>query len=135
MYQYAPLAQLAEYRVVAPAVGGSSPLPLPQPQSSQSSLGADALLVSADSFRSLLPSANAPLGHRFLHSPHGTLAQLVESQTENLFAQVRFLEVPLQKRTMRNYIGVWNSSGSFFKVLYFQRFRLIDLAGLLHALM
>ena len=94
MYQYAPLAQLAEHltfnqgimgsspirrtvgvaqlvehRVVAPVVGGSSPLPLPQPQSSQSSLGADALLVSADSFRSLLPSANAPLGHRFLHSP------------------------------------------------------------------
>ena len=28
-------------------------------------------------------------------SPHGTLAQSVESQTENLFAQVRFLEVPL----------------------------------------
>ena len=37
-----------------------------------------------------------PGGWRFKSapSPHGTLAQSVESQTENLFAQVRFLEVP-----------------------------------------
>ena len=41
----------------------------PQPQSSHCSLGAVALLVSVDSLRALLPSANDPLGHRFLRSP------------------------------------------------------------------
>ena len=42
---------------------------VPHPQSSPLVLGADSMLVSSDSFRSLLPSANDPLGHRFLRSP------------------------------------------------------------------
>ena len=69
------VAQLVEHRVAIPAAGGPGLLPLPQPQSSQSFPGTAALPVPADSFRSFLPSANAPLGHRFLHFPHGTLAQ------------------------------------------------------------
>ena len=57
-----------------------------------------------------------PGGWRFKSVPsaHGILAQLVEPQTENLCVPG---SIPggstADKRTMRNYIDVWNSSGSF----------------------
>jgi len=47
----------------------------PHAQSAQSSLGAVALLVSHDSFRSLPAAPDSPLGYRFLRSPGANTAK------------------------------------------------------------
>ena len=55
------------------------PLVLPQPQSSPLALGAGSMLVSVDSFESLLPSANDPLGHRSSRSPNAIMLPRLRS--------------------------------------------------------
>ena len=66
----------------------------PQPQSSRlfRNLGrrsrpcyrCSLLFASIDSLRSLLPLANAPLGHRFLHSPPGRSLVSVEKADDEI---------------------------------------------------
>ena len=82
MYHHASLAQLVEHLTFNQDGMGS--IPIGRTYAVGSSIGR-APGCGPGGWR----SESAP-------SPHGTLAQSVESQTENLFAQVRFLEVPLQ---------------------------------------
>ena len=54
-------------------------LALPQPQSSPLALGAGSMLVLVDSFGSLLPSANDPLGHHSPRSPNAIMLPRLRS--------------------------------------------------------